>query len=85
MPVEDAYKAYGNKIAILGGIDLDFIFRQSEDSIRSRCKSLIQLTGFKGYALGTGNSIPDYIPFANFTAMVECAYPEFKNFYSHII
>ncbi|HOF27635.1 MAG TPA: hypothetical protein PLZ04_09370, partial [Clostridia bacterium] len=74
-----------DKIAILGGIDLDFIARESAENIRARCAALIQLTGYKGYALGTGNSIPDYIPFKNFAAMIGCVYPEFEEHFSHLL
>lgn len=84
LPVEKAYKAYGDKIAILGGIDLDFIYRQNIESIKQRCKSLINLTEFKGYAIGTGNSIPDYIPFENFAAMIGSVYPEFIKEFSYL-
>ena len=78
LPVEQAYERYGSRIAILGGVDLDFVSRETPEAIRARCSALVQRTGCKGYALGTGNSIPDYVPFENFTAMVECAYPEFS-------
>ena len=77
LPVEQAYDKYGDRIAILGGVDLDFVSRETPQVIKERCSALIQKTGCKGYALGTGNSIPDYVPFENFTAMVECVYPEF--------
>jgi uroporphyrinogen decarboxylase len=77
LKVEDAYVKYGNRIAILGGIDLDFMTRKTADEITKRCNNLITLTQFKGYALGTGNSIPDYIPYENFTAMIRSIYPAF--------
>lgn len=85
LPVEEGYRKYADKIAILGGIDLDFIARESVENIRARCAALIQLTGYKGYALGTGNSIPDYIPFKNFAAMIGCVYPEFEEHFSHLL
>lgn len=77
MPVEESYRRYGDRIAILGGVDLDFVARRTPAEIRERCQGLARLTGYKGYGLGTGNSIPDYIPFENFAAMVETVYPEF--------
>lgn len=83
LPVESAYEKYGNRIAILGGIDLDYISRQTPENIQKRCKALMELTKFKGYALGTGNSIPDYVPFENFAAMISCVYPEFLDNLTH--
>lgn len=73
LPVEEAYERWGNRIAILGGIDLDFICRSNPDQIRSRCLSMLERTHTKGgYALGTGNSIPEYVPDENFFAMIHC-------------
>lgn len=70
-PVEQALEIWGNRIAILGGIDVDFIARSTPEAIRERSKQMLgkgMLTG--GYALGSGNSIPEYIPDENFIAMI---------------
>jgi hypothetical protein len=48
------------------------------EKIRERCTALAALTGYKGYALGTGNSIPNYVPPENFKAMIRVVYPEFE-------
>ena len=34
--------------------------------------------GRGGYALGSGNSIPAYVPPAGYFAMIKAAYPELK-------
>ncbi len=74
LPVEKAYQLYHERIAILGGIDLDFVCRETPEAIRMRCANMIKLTnGCTGYALGTGNSVPDYVPFENYFAMIESA------------
>lgn len=71
-PVEKAYEQLHDRIAILGGIDLDFVCRSTPAEIRTRCKNMIKLTnGCTGYALGTGNSVPEYVPFANYFAMID--------------
>lgn len=70
-PIEDALNIWGSRIALLGGIDMDFLARSTPASIIQRSKSILEktlLTG--GYALGSGNSIPDYIPDENFLAMI---------------
>ena len=73
--VEDAYMEYGKDIAILGGIDVDFLCRESAEAIKKRCCNLLDLTDSKGgYALGSGNSIPDYIPFDSYYAMIKAAF-----------
>jgi uroporphyrinogen decarboxylase len=74
LPVEQAYEKYGRRIAIMGGIDLDFLCRSTPDEIHRRCKAMIERTLPRGgYALGSGNSIPDYVPLENFAAMRRAA------------
>lgn len=74
MPVEEVYEKRGDRIAILGGIDLDFLVRKSKEEIRSRSKNLLRQTRSRGgYALGSGNSIPHYVPFENYFAMLSAA------------
>ncbi len=73
-PVEDAYEQYGNRIAILGGIDLDFVCRATPDEIYTRARKMLERTAGKGgYALGTGNSVPEYTPLENYYAMISAA------------
>ena len=72
--VEDAYERWGDSIAILGGIDLDFLVRGSKEKIVKRSKGLLKQTRDRGgYALGSGNSIPPYVPFENYFAMLSAA------------
>ena len=72
MPVEEAYKTYGGRIALLGGIDVDFMCRASKDEIFTRSKNMLKM-GKTGYALGTGNSVPYYVPKENYLAMISAA------------
>ncbi len=73
-PVENAYEQYASRTAIIGGIDVDFIVRNSPEEVYARSKAMLEQTADKGgYALGSGNSIPWYIPDANYFAMVQAA------------
>lgn len=73
-PVEAAYEQYGRRIAIMGGIDLDFIVRSSPDAVHKRAKAMLALAeNSGGYALGTGNSVPEYVPQENYFAMISAA------------
>lgn len=73
-PVEEAYQKWGGRIAILGGIDVDFLVRHSEEEIRQRAENLLALSAEKGgYALGSGNSIPSYIAPEKYFAMTSAA------------
>ena len=70
-PVEDAYDQYHDRIAILGGIDVDFVCRSTPEAIYER--SLQMVKHDKAYALGTGNSVPEYVPDENYFAMILAA------------
>ncbi|MEN6385857.1 MAG: uroporphyrinogen decarboxylase family protein [Phycisphaerales bacterium] len=74
LPVEDAYEKYGRRIAILGGIDLDFIVRSTPNEVYRRSAKMLERTSSRGgYALGTGNSVPEYVPDENYFAMILAA------------
>jgi len=75
MPVEQAYEKWGGRIAILGGIDVGFLMREPAEAITARCEAMLALSREKGgYALGSGNSIPKYVPYDKYMAMVSAAH-----------
>ncbi|MEI6519217.1 MAG: uroporphyrinogen decarboxylase family protein [bacterium] len=79
LPVEDAYELWGSRIAILGGIDLDFVCRSTPEEVYKRSKAMIERSAERGgYALGTGNSVPYYVPDENYFAMIKAANEEFS-------
>lgn len=70
--VREVKRTYGKRIAIIGGIDVDFLCRSDEAAIRRRTRETLdacQPGG--GYCLGTGNSVANYIPLDNYLAMVD--------------
>ncbi len=74
-PVEDAIDWWQDRIAIMGGIDIDFLTRKSPEEIYDRSIRLLAKTFDKGgYALGSGNSIPSYVPRENYHAMIKAAW-----------
>jgi uroporphyrinogen decarboxylase len=74
LPVEDAYDRWGGRIAILGGIDVDFIIRSPLDAVYERSRAMLARAASRGgYALGTGNSVPEYIADEKYFAMVRAA------------
>lgn len=59
---------------LAGGIDVDFICRSSPEQVYQRSCAMLERAPTRGaYALGTGNSVPDYMPQANFFALVRTA------------
>ncbi len=74
LPIEDAYERWGARIALLGGIDVDFLCRSDPATIKARCRAMLERAADRGgYALGSGNSIPEYVPDDNFLAMTSVA------------
>ena len=72
MPVTEAKARYGEQIAILGGIDVDFLCQSDEDAIRRRVhETLTACMRGGGYCLGTGNSVANYIPIDNYLIMLD--------------
>lgn len=70
--VRDAKKRYGDRIALLGGIDVDFLCRESEEAIRARVRNTLEICmPGGGYCLGTGNSVANYIPVDNYLVMLD--------------
>lgn len=65
---------YGDRIGNFGGVDTDHLCSKSESEIRAIVKEVIGYSmGHGGFALGSGNSIPDYVPPQGYVAMVEAA------------
>ena len=61
---------YGDRIGNFGGIDTDAVCRLDEYSLREYITELVQkCKGHGGFAFGSGNSIPDYVPLENYLAM----------------
>jgi uroporphyrinogen decarboxylase len=70
-PVERFVDRWGERIAVLGGVDVHLLTVGDETAIRSRVREILEHAVPRcGYAAGSGNSIPDYVPAAHFLAMV---------------
>jgi uroporphyrinogen decarboxylase len=73
MPVEEVHRRWGDRIAILGGVDMDLLTRGSEAEVRKRTRAILEACAAKGtgYCLGTGNSGANYVAPRNFLAMLD--------------
>ncbi len=71
-PVTTAKRRYGGRIALLGGIDMDFLCRATPAQVRQRVRETLEacMPG-GGYCLGTGNSVANYLPLDNYLAMLD--------------
>jgi len=72
LPVAEFQARYGDRIAVLGGIDVDVLARRSPAEVRAKVRETINACAPHGrYAIGSGNSIPSYIPVENYLAMID--------------
>ena len=64
--------AIGGRVSLLGGIDMDFLCRATEEQVRTRVRqTLAACMPGGGYCLGTGNTVANYLPVANYVAMLD--------------
>jgi len=68
LPVEEFKRRYGSKVTPLGGLDVDLICRGTEQEIRRYTRSKIEqcFAADGWWALGTGNSLTNYMPVKNY-------------------
>ena len=68
----DLHRQYGEKMALLGGVDVDFICRAPEAALRRRVRDYIDaMAPNGGYCLGSGNSIPAYVPLEKYWIVLD--------------
>lgn len=69
----DAFQIeYGGRIGVLGGVDIDILGRGIPAQVRAETRRLIEACAPRGrYAVGSGNSIPSYVPLENYLSMLD--------------
>lgn len=68
----DAKQKYGDRIAILGGVDMHKLSTYEPDALRAYVREIIDACAPGGrFALGAGNSIPNYVPVDNYLTMLD--------------
>ncbi len=72
LPAAEFQARYGDRLAVLGGIDVNILSAGAEGDVRRRTRDVIDACGPRGrFAVGSGNSIPSYVPPGNYLAMVD--------------
>lgn len=72
IPIDKFQEMFGGRIAVLGGMDINFLATATQDQVRARVRKAAEICGSRGrFAIGSGNSIPDYVPVENYLAMVD--------------
>jgi len=74
-PFTEWIEKYSDKIGLFGGFDLNLLVLHKPDDVFQTVlkEGAIFRAKAKGYGLGSGNSIPGYIPVDCFLAMIEAA------------
>ncbi|MBT7065326.1 MAG: hypothetical protein HN919_03410 [Verrucomicrobia bacterium] len=72
-PVWDFLAQYGDRITPLGGLDVDTVCSADEETLRAYTRSAVEKCWGEGkyWALGTGNSLADYIPLENYLVVLD--------------
>ncbi|MCL6495999.1 MAG: hypothetical protein K6T54_14655 [Ignavibacterium sp.] len=74
MDIVEVKKRFGDRISLIGNIDVDLLARGTKDEIRKNVLFNIENVGFNGgYCVGSGNSIPEYVNLDNYITMIETA------------
>jgi len=71
-PFDKWIELYGDRIGLLGGIDVDLLCLEKPEVVFDTVLKMGQRfrKKAKGYALGSGNSIPEYVPVEGYLAMI---------------
>lgn len=72
LPVTEFKARYGERVAALGGVDMDSLARMEEAMLRAHVQDILEQCMPGGrFALGSGNTIANYIPLRNYFVMLE--------------
>ena len=74
MNIVDVKEQIGDKLCLIGNIDVDLLARGTKEEVIKNVLFNIENVGMNGgYCVGSGNSIPEYVNFENYVAMIETA------------
>ena len=72
LPVTEAKKRYGNKICLLGGVDVHKLATYQPEDLRQYVRAIIEECAPGGrFAIGAGNSVTSYIPMENYLTLLD--------------
>lgn len=73
-PIWEYKKHWGQKTALLGGVDMDKLTCYTPGKLRAYVRTIVSKCREGGrFAIGAGNSIASYIPIENYLTMVDTA------------
>ena len=71
-PINKAKECWGDRIALLGGVDVNKLASWPPEKLRRYVRKVIDIGSPGGrFAVGAGNSVPSYIPVENYLTMLD--------------
>jgi uroporphyrinogen decarboxylase len=71
-PVLEAKKRYGDRICLLGGVDMNRLTSDEPPALRKYVRCIIEECPVGGrFAIGAGNSVPSYVPVSKYLTMID--------------
>ena len=72
MPVVEFKSRYGERVAALGGVDMDKLVRLEKGDLRTYVRGILDhcMPGGR-FALGAGNTVANYVPLQNYFVMLD--------------
>lgn len=78
MEIAEVKEKYGDKLSLIGSVDVDLLARGTVEEVVERAIYNIETAGYNGgYILGSGNSIPEYVNYENYLALIKISH-EYK-------
>jgi uroporphyrinogen decarboxylase len=75
LPMAEVKARYGERMCILGGLDMHLLASGSPEQVRPATRQVIcDCAPGGGFALGSGNTIANYVPLENYFAMLDEAW-----------
>jgi len=71
IPISSFLDRYGDRVAGLGGADMDNLGRMDEGDVRRYVRGILDDCMPGRFALGSGNTVANYIPVRNYLAMID--------------
>jgi uroporphyrinogen decarboxylase len=71
-PITISKQRWGERVALLGGVDVDFITRAKPEDLRTYTRTILEAcVPGGGFAFGVGNWVADTIPIENYLVVLE--------------
>ncbi len=72
LPAEEAKVRYGERVALLGGVDMDKLSTLPAADLRAYLRSILETCMPGGrFAFGSGNTIANFVPLQNYAILLE--------------